>query len=95
MQKPMWKERLFEGRQVRIRAISEEREVLTSFGTRWPVYARVEVGSGMWEGTVYESVPIFSPRLKAQLLASSSVEGRLCRGPALHGAPVQWVVKES
>lgn len=93
MNPPAWKERLFEGRQVCIKALSEEEEFHTPFGTRWPVFARVEIGSGMWRGAVYEKVPIFSPRLKAQLLEAGMVEGVLRKGAALEGAPVQWVVK--
>lgn len=95
MQKPTWQERSFEGRLVRISALTAEEELRTSEGTRWPVFARVEIFSGLFSGAAYDRVPIYSPPLKAQLLEQGSVEGRLGRGAALEGAPVQWVVRET
>jgi hypothetical protein len=66
----------------------------TSTGTRWPVFARVEVFSGLFAGAVYDRVPIFAPPLKAQLLEKGSVEGRLGRGAAKEYTGPQWHVKE-
>jgi hypothetical protein len=95
MNKPVWQERSFEGRQVRFTALAtEESEMTTRIGTRWAVPAQVEILSGMFTGAVYERVPVFSPRLKAQMLESGSVAGILKRGPALEGAGIQWLVKE-
>lgn len=92
---PFWQERSFEGRLVRISALSEEEEVRTSWGTRWAMQARVAILDGRFAGHTFERVPIFAPPLKRQLLEKGHVEGRLGRGAALKGAPVQWVVKET
>lgn len=95
MDKPFWKERLFEGRSIVMSQVSEESERRTPWGVRWVVYAKVEICSGLFAGEVYDRVPIFSPRLKAQLVEKGRLEGVLKRGAALEGAPVQWVVKET
>lgn len=93
MQKPAWKERAFEGRSVRMEALTGEERLATERGTTFPVFARVEIVSGMFRGAVYDKVPIYSPPLKAQLLERGCVEGVLRQGSALEGAPSQWVVK--
>lgn len=93
MDKPAWKETALEGRLLRMTALSGECELRTSIGTRFPVFARVEVESGLFAGQVYESVPIFAPPLKAQLLELGEVVGRLVRGSRLEGAGPQWVLK--
>lgn len=93
MQKPAWRETALEGRLLRMTLLSGECEMKTSIGTRFPVFARVEVNSGLFAGQVYESVPIFAPPLKAQLLEFGEVEGRLLRGSRLEGAGPQWVLK--
>lgn len=95
MQKPAWKEATLEGRLMCMTRLTDEVELETRVGTRWPVYARVEILSGLFEGQVYDRVPIYSPPLKAQLLSGNRVTGRLGRGAALEGAPVQWVLKET
>jgi len=92
---PQWQERSFEGRLVRISALSEEEEMSTRWGTRWALFAKVEILSGIFSGTTFPKVPIFSPPLKRQLTEKGRVEGKLARGAALKGAPVQWVVKET
>lgn len=93
MQKPAWKEATLEGRLMRMTRLSGEVEYKTAVGTRWPVYARVEILSGLFAGQVYDGVPIYAPPLKAQLLERDVVEGRLGRGAALEGAPTQWMLK--
>lgn len=80
---------------MRIEALTGEQELRTQRGTTFPVFARVEIFSGLFKGAVYDKVPIYSPPLKAQLLEQGSVEGVLRKGSALEGAPSQWVVKES
>lgn len=94
MDKPAWKEATLEGRLMRLTRLTDEVELKTRVGTRWPLYARAEILSGIFKGAVYEGVPIYSPPLKAQLLERGLVEGVLRRGAALEGAPVQWVLKE-
>lgn len=94
MDKPAWQERSFEGRLVRFEALTGEEELRTSTGTRWAVFARVVIGSGLFKGAVYDKIPVYSPPLKAQLLAEGSAEGRLCKGAALEKAFPQWVVKQ-
>jgi hypothetical protein len=93
MNPPAWQERSFEGRSVRVTALTGEEELRTAHGTRYPIFAEVEILSGLFKGAVYDKVPIYSPPLKAQLLELGSVAGRLCKGAALEGAPIQWVVK--
>lgn len=66
----------------------------TATGTRFPVFARVEVFSGLFAGAVYDSVPIFAPPLKAQLLEHGEIAGRLGKGSRLEGAGPQWHIKE-
>lgn len=78
---------------MRMEALTGEQELKTTRGTTFPVFARVEILSGLFKGAVYDKVPIYSPPLKAQLLGSGVVEGRLREGAALEGAPSQWVVK--
>jgi hypothetical protein len=78
---------------MRMSRLTGETEVKTSVGTRWAVYARVEILSGLFAGQVYERVPVYAPPLKAQLLERGVVEGRLRRGAALEGAPVQWLLR--
>lgn len=95
MDKPAWRESALEGRLLKMTLLSGECELRTSIGTRYPVFARVEVCSGLFAGQVYESVPVFSPPLKAQLLEKGLVEGRLGKGARLEGAGVQWVLKET
>lgn len=77
-----------------ITALTGEEELKTSRGTTFPVFAQVVVLSGLFRGTVYEKVPIYSPPLKAQLMEKGTVVGRLRKGAALEGAPGQWVVQE-
>lgn len=91
----VWRERAFEGRLIRASALSDEEEVNTSWGTRWVMQARVEVLDGRFAGHVFPKVPIYAPPLKRQLLEKGHVEGRLKRGAALKGAPIQWVVQET
>ena len=79
---------------MRMERLTGEVEYKTAVGTRWPVYARVEILSGLFAGEVYDGVPIYAPLLKAQLLRWNSIEGRLGRGAALEGAPAQWMLKE-
>ena len=67
MNPPAWQERSFEGRQVCFTALTGEEELKTSTGTRWAVFARVEIGSGLFKGAVYDKVPVYSPPLKEQV----------------------------
>lgn len=76
-----------------VTALTEEQELHTAGGTRFPVFAQVVILSGLFKGAVYEKVPIFSPPLKAQLLERGTVVGRLRKGAALEGAPPQWLVE--
>jgi len=94
MNKPAWKESALEGRLLRMTCLSGELELKTAIGTRWAVYARVEILSGLFAGQAYDKVPVFSPPLKAALLGCGSAEGRLRKGAALEGAPPQWVLKQ-
>lgn len=76
-------------------ALADEIKLMTSIGTRWAVPARVEILSGMFEGTVYDDVLIYTPTLKNQLSQGRPVEGRLGRGSYRDSGGVPWILRQS